>query len=139
MSAGFAVNGVHFCLAEIVTMLFAYRFDKIFQRAKLKQSISRLVNILFPKLETLVSTLHGKAVYALLTEFLSAQHIALANLKHLNQNHITFIKEHMDLSAEASTIKAVAYSDEKRCIMVSRPNTVHRRGKREQYDRNLYY
>lgn len=40
-------------------------------------------NILFPELETLVSTLHGKAVYTLLSEFPSAQHIASANLKHL--------------------------------------------------------
>lgn len=30
-----------------------------------------------------ISTLHGKAVYALLSEFPSAQHIASANLKHL--------------------------------------------------------
>ena len=68
---------------EDLKSLTRYRFDKISQRAKLKQSISRLVNILFPELETLVSTLHGKAVYALLTEFPSAQNIASANLKHL--------------------------------------------------------
>ena len=68
---------------EDLKSLTRYRFDKISQRAKLKQSISRLVNILFPELETLVSTLHGKAVYALLAEFPSAQHIASANLKHL--------------------------------------------------------
>lgn len=68
---------------EDLKSLTRYRFDKISQRAKLKQSVSRLVNILFPELETLVSTLHGKAVYALLTEFPSAQHIASANLKHL--------------------------------------------------------
>lgn len=68
---------------EDLKSLTRYRFDKISQRAKLKQSVSRLVNILFPELETLVSTLHGKAVYALLTEFPSAQHIASANLKRL--------------------------------------------------------
>ena len=68
---------------EDLKSLTRYRFDKVSQRAKLKQSISRLVNILFPELETLVSTLHGKAVYALLSEFPSAQHIASANLKHL--------------------------------------------------------
>lgn len=68
---------------ENLKSLVRYRFDKISQRAKLKQSISRLVNILFPKLEKLVFTLHGKAVYALLSEFPSAQHIASANLKHL--------------------------------------------------------
>ena len=68
---------------EDLKSLTRYRFDKVFQRAKLKQSISRLVNILFPELETLVSTLHGKAIYTLLSEFPSAQHIASANLKHL--------------------------------------------------------
>ena len=68
---------------EDLKSLTRYRFDKISQRAKLKQSISRLVNILFPELEKLVSTLHSKAVYALLTEFPSARHIASANLKHL--------------------------------------------------------
>ena len=68
---------------EDLKSLTRYRFDKVSQRAKLKQSVSRLVNILFPELEKLVSTLHGKAVYALLSEFPSAQHIASANLKHL--------------------------------------------------------
>ena len=68
---------------EDLKSLTRYRFDKVSQRAKLKQSVSRLVNILFPELETFVSTLHGKAVYELLLEFPSAQHIASANLKHL--------------------------------------------------------
>ena len=68
---------------EDLKSLTRYRFDKVMQRAKLKQSVSRLVNILFPELETLVSTLHGKAVYELLLEFPSAQHIASANLKHI--------------------------------------------------------
>ena len=68
---------------EDLKSLTRYRFDKVSQRAKLKQSVSRLVNILFPELEKLVSTLHGKAVYALLSEFPSAQQIASANLKHL--------------------------------------------------------
>lgn len=68
---------------EDLKSLTRYRFDKVAQRAKQKQSIARLVNILFPELETLVSTLHGNAVYALLSEFPSAQHIASANLKHL--------------------------------------------------------
>lgn len=68
---------------EDLKSLTRYRFDKAAQRAKLKQSVSRLVNILFPELEKLVSTLHGKAVYELLSEFPSAQHIASANLKHL--------------------------------------------------------
>lgn len=71
------------CHNEDLKSLTRYRFDKVAQRAKLKQSVSRLVNILFPELETLVSTLHGRAVYTLLQEFPSAQHIESANLKHL--------------------------------------------------------
>lgn len=44
---------------------------------------TRLVTILFPELEKLVPTLHMKSVYALLSEFPSAAHVASANLKRL--------------------------------------------------------
>lgn len=64
--------------------LTRYRFDKVSERAKLKTSVSRLVNILFPELEKLVSTLHMKSVYALLSEFPSAHHIADAHLTKLS-------------------------------------------------------
>ena len=60
-----------------------YRFDKVSERAKLKTSVSRLVTILFPELEALVPSLHMKSVYALLSEFPSAQHIANAHLTKL--------------------------------------------------------
>ena len=60
----------------------AYRFDKVQERAKLKQSISRLVNILFPELESLVPTLHMASVYAMLSEFPGAKQIADAHLTH---------------------------------------------------------
>ena len=68
---------------EELKSLTRYRFDKVRQKAKLKQSVSRLVNILFPELETLVPTLHIASVYALLNEFPSAQQIAEAHLTHL--------------------------------------------------------
>lgn len=68
---------------EDLKSLSRYRFDKVSDRAKLKQSVSRLVNILFPELEKLVSTIHTKAVYELLSEFPGAHQIASANLKHL--------------------------------------------------------
>ncbi len=51
---------------EELKSLTRYRFDKVRERAKLKQSISRLVTILFPELEKLVSSLHSASVYALL-------------------------------------------------------------------------
>ncbi len=63
--------------------LTRYRFDKVSERAKLKQSVARLVNILFPELEKLVSTLHSVSVYAMLSEFPSAHHIAEAHLTKL--------------------------------------------------------
>ena len=57
-----------------------YRFDKVKERAKLKSSIARLINILFLELKKLVPTFHMSSVYALLSEFLSASHIASAHL-----------------------------------------------------------
>ncbi len=60
-----------------------YRFDKVQERAKLKQSISRLVTILFPELEKLFSKLHLASVYALLTDYPSAKSISEADLDEL--------------------------------------------------------
>ncbi len=68
---------------EELKSLTRYRFDKVRERAKLKQSVSRLVNILFPELDPLLPTLHMASVYALLTEFPGAAQIAAANLTHL--------------------------------------------------------
>ena len=61
---------------EDLKSLTRYRFDKVQERAKLKTSVSRLVTILFPELEQLVSKLHGTAIYALLSEFPSAEAIS---------------------------------------------------------------
>jgi transposase len=79
---------------EDLKSLSRYRFDKVTDRAKLKQSVSRLVSILFPELEKLVSTLHGNAVYELLWEFPGAYQIASANLKHLTALIETASKGH---------------------------------------------
>ena len=68
---------------EELKSLTRYRFDKVNERAKLKTSISRLVTILFPELEKLVSTLHAASVYAILSEFPGAKQIAGAHLTHL--------------------------------------------------------
>ena len=67
---------------EELKSLTRYRFDKVRERAKLKQSVSRLVNILFPEMEALVSTLHIASVYAMLSEFPGAKQIAGAHLTH---------------------------------------------------------
>lgn len=68
---------------EELKSLTRYRFDKVKERAKLKVSISRLVNILFPELEKLVSSLHIVSVYALLQEFPGASYVATAHLARL--------------------------------------------------------
>ena len=68
---------------EELKSLTRYRFDKVRERAKLKQSVARLVNILFPELEKLVPSLHMVSVYALLSEFPGARQIAGAHLTRL--------------------------------------------------------
>ena len=68
---------------EELKSLTRYRFDKVRERAKLKSSVSRLVTILFPELEKIVSTLHIATVYALLTEYPGAKDISNAHLTHL--------------------------------------------------------
>lgn len=68
---------------EELKSLTRYRFDKVKERAKLKTSVSRLVNILFPELEKLVPSLHMVSIYALLSEFPSASAVASAHLTRL--------------------------------------------------------
>lgn len=70
---------------EELKSLTRYRFDKVKERAKLKTSVSRLVNILFPELEELVPTLHIVSVYALLTELPSSSQISSCHLTHLTK------------------------------------------------------
>ena len=68
---------------EELKSLTRYRFDKVNERAKLKSSIARLVNILFPELEKLVPTLHLASVYELLSQYPSAKQIAAIHLTKL--------------------------------------------------------
>ena len=68
---------------EELKSLTRYRFDKVNERAKLKISIARLVNILFPELEKLVSTLHMASVYELLSQYPSSKQIASVHLTKL--------------------------------------------------------
>ena len=70
---------------EELKSLTRYRFDKVQERAQLKQSVSRLVTILFPELEKLVPSLHMTSVYALLSELPSAGKIASCHLTHLTK------------------------------------------------------
>ena len=65
--------------------LTRYRFDKVHERTKLKASLSRLVNILFPELDRLVPSLHLTSVYTLLEELPGATYIASCHLTHLKK------------------------------------------------------
>lgn len=68
---------------EELKALTRYRFDKVRERAKLKQSVSRLITILFPELENHVPNVHMASIYALLREHPGAHHIAQAHLTRL--------------------------------------------------------
>jgi transposase len=68
---------------EELKSLTRYRFDKVQERAKLKSSVARLVNILFPELEKLIPKLHMNSVYSLLSEFPGAKQIASCHLTRL--------------------------------------------------------
>ena len=81
---------------EELKSLTRYRFDKVQERAKLKQSVSRLVSILFPELETLVPSLHLASVYAMLSEFPSAKQIADSHLTHFKAVLSDSSKGHYD-------------------------------------------
>lgn len=68
---------------EELKPLTRYQFDKIRDKARLKQSIPTLVTILLPELERLLPTLHMASVYAFFNEFPRAHQIAICNLTHL--------------------------------------------------------
>ena len=70
---------------EELKSLTRYSFEKVQERVQLKQSVSRLVTILFPELEKLVPTLHIASMYALLSEFPSAEKIASCHLIHMTK------------------------------------------------------
>ena len=63
--------------------LTRYRFSLVQDLARYKSYFSRLCCILFPELETLVSSLHQVTVYALLQEFPTAKAIAACHMNRL--------------------------------------------------------
>ena len=101
---------------EELKSLTRYRFDRVQKRSILKMAVTRLVDILFPELPNLVSTLHLKAIYQLLSEYPGAVQIANAHLTHLknllyNASNGSFTKE-----------KAVEIRDTaKKSIGIARP------------------
>ena len=76
--------------------LTRYRFDKVKERAALKSSVARLVNILFPEAANLFPTLHTASAYTLLSELPSAKHIAKSHLTPLTSLLYTASKGRYD-------------------------------------------
>ena len=81
---------------EDLKSLTRYRFSKVEERAKLKTSLSRLAQILFPELKKLVPTLHMTSIYQLLEEFPSASAIASVHLTRLTNLLSKASKGHYD-------------------------------------------
>ena len=99
---------------EELKSLTRYRFDKVKERATLKSSVSRLVCILFPELETLVPSLHMASVYALLSEFPGASFVAEAHLTRLTHLLSESSKGHY------SKDTAILFRDAAKCSIGSR-------------------
>lgn len=64
--------------------LCRYRLSRINDVNKKKVELRRLITILFPELERLVSSVHGNAIYTLLEAFPDAAQIAKTNLTRLS-------------------------------------------------------
>ena len=68
---------------EELKSLTRYHFRKVQERSKLKLSLSRLVTILFPELESTVSTIHLNSIYSMLLKYPSAKDIAKSTFSKL--------------------------------------------------------
>ena len=68
---------------EELKSLTRYRFDKVNQRSKLKQSLSRLITLLFPELESVVSSLHSSSIYVMLMKYPSAKDVVKSQMHSL--------------------------------------------------------
>ena len=83
---------------EELKSLSRYRFDKVQERAKLKTSVARLVNILFPELEKIFCSVHLATVYQLLSHYPGASYISDADLEKLAEILSTSSKGRFNLS-----------------------------------------
>lgn len=65
--------------------LTRYRSRKVQERALLRTSISRLVNILFPEIETVFSSVHTATAYTLLKTFASIEQLSKTSITRLTR------------------------------------------------------
>ena len=69
---------------EELKSLTLYRFDKVAQLSKLKQSLLRLLTILFPELESAISSLHSDS--ALLLKYPGDTDVAKSQLHSFGEH-----------------------------------------------------
>lgn len=95
---------------EELKSLCRYRFDKVKERAKLKSSIARLVNILFPELEKIFCSIHLATVYQLLSKYPGASYISNINLETLTDTLSSSSKGRFDFSKAQLVLDAAKKS-----------------------------
>ena len=74
--------------------LTRYRFRMVQDCSSLKVSFKRLMNLIFPELETLVHELQVNSVYQLMSEYPDAAAVSIANLTHLTHLLRNYSKGH---------------------------------------------
>lgn len=87
--------------------LVRHRFRLVAMRTKLKTSVSRLLEILFPELSCAVSTIHQASSYAMLLELPTAEAISKCHLTRLT-NILHQSSKHRYGREKALEIKALA-------------------------------
>lgn len=76
----FTIKSYH--ISELKS-LTRYRQSLVSDRSRLKNSVKRLINILFPEYDEMFSDIHGETSYAILTEFPGNNELAKANIVKL--------------------------------------------------------
>ena len=76
----FTIKSYH--ISELKS-LTRYRQNLVNDRSRLKNSVKRLINILFPEYDDLFSSVHGDTSYAILSEFSGHNELATVNIVKL--------------------------------------------------------
>lgn len=73
------------CILKELKALTRYRLHLVQETSRLKVSVKKSINILFPELESVIYDIHGRSPYALLKELPGAKYIAACHLTHLTK------------------------------------------------------
>ncbi|SER56838.1 IS110 family transposase [Lachnobacterium bovis] len=83
-------------ITDELRSLTRYRYEKVKDRAKFRSTVSKLICILFPELEKMVSTVHSPSIYALLLKYPDAEQISRAHLTKITNILLTKSKGHYE-------------------------------------------